>query len=188
MLLCLKPAISYLCNFKVSHTNLGSSNQWWHHNLRIVFGRGVLPTPHQRRRDHCAWATTSHLWKKKYDQQQTKTRRKLNMLILSRFKHTCRGPLLEVMLPRTRGGGVATEPVCNATLQRLSVFHYASNKINKWSCIYTFCTVLSFCIWLCRSFLSSTSLASWSRSSSFSCLMICSLSWGELFCTGKKKS
>lgn len=45
----------------------------------------------------------------------------------------------------------------------------------------TFCR-LSLCIWLCRSFFSSTSLASSSLSSSFSCLMMRSLSAGLLFC------
>lgn len=46
--------------------------------------------------------------------------------------------------------------------------------------LVTFCRV-SLWIWLCRSFFSSTSLASSSLSSSFSCLMIRSLSAGLLF-------
>lgn len=45
---------------------------------------------------------------------------------------------------------------------------------------FTFCT-LSLCIWLWRSFFSSTNLASSSLSSSFSCLMMRSLSAGLLF-------
>lgn len=43
------------------HTNLSSSNQGWHDNLGVVFGLDVLPTPNQRRGDHCAWAPTRHL-------------------------------------------------------------------------------------------------------------------------------
>lgn len=65
--------------------------------------------------------------------------------------------------------------------QYLSLHVEECNDVLMWrKLVVTFCRV-SLWIWLCRSFFSSTSLASSSLSSSFSCLMIRSLSAGLLF-------
>lgn len=54
--------VKVMVNSTTAHTNLSSSDQGWHDDLRVVFGLDVLPSPHQGGRDHCAWASTRHLW------------------------------------------------------------------------------------------------------------------------------